>query len=115
MKFLPVFLAIAGKKCLVVGAGSIAARKAELMHKAGGKLCVVAPDISDAVRDLEFVQEIDLVQRAFVEADLENALCVIAATDDKDLNQEISRLAQARGIAVNVVITLNCAVLSCHR
>jgi len=103
MKFLPVFLAIEGKKCLVVGAGSIAARKAELLHKAGGKLCVVAPDISVAVRDLAFVQEIELLQRVFVESDLENAFCVIAATDDKDQNRDISRLAQARGIAVNVV------------
>ncbi|MDC1286987.1 siroheme synthase CysG [Gammaproteobacteria bacterium] len=103
MKFLPVFLAIAGKKCLLVGAGPIAARKAELMHKAGGKLCVVAPDISVAVRDLAFVQEIELLQREFVESDLENAACVIAATDNKDLNRDISRFAQARGIAVNVV------------
>ena len=103
MKFLPVFWAIAGKKCLVVGAGSIAARKAELLHKAGGKLCVVAPEIGVALSDLAFFEEIELSQRAFVESDLDDAVCVIAATDDQDLNRDISRLAQARGIAVNVV------------
>ncbi|MCG6888720.1 MAG: siroheme synthase CysG [Gammaproteobacteria bacterium] len=103
MKFLPVFWAIVGKKCLVVGAGSIAARKAELLHKAGGKLCVVAPEIGVALSDLAFFEEIELSQRAFVESDLDDAVCVIAATDDQDLNRDISRLAQARGIAVNVV------------
>jgi uroporphyrin-III C-methyltransferase/precorrin-2 dehydrogenase/sirohydrochlorin ferrochelatase len=103
MKFLPVFLAIAGKKCLVVGAGPIAARKAELLHKAGAVLCIVAPDISAAVRSLEFAQEIELSQRAFVESDLDNTVCVIAATDDMPLNRDISRLAQARSIPVNVV------------
>jgi uroporphyrin-III C-methyltransferase/precorrin-2 dehydrogenase/sirohydrochlorin ferrochelatase len=103
MKFLPIFLAITGKKCLVVGAGSIAARKAELLHKAGGKLCIVAPEIGVALRDLAFIQEIELSRRTFVESDLDDAVCVIAATDDKDLNRDISRLAQARGIAVNVV------------
>jgi uroporphyrin-III C-methyltransferase/precorrin-2 dehydrogenase/sirohydrochlorin ferrochelatase len=74
MKFLPIFLAIAGKKCLVVGAGSIAARKAELLHKAGAKLCVVAPDIGVALRDLAFAEEIELSQRAFVESDLDDAV-----------------------------------------
>jgi uroporphyrin-III C-methyltransferase/precorrin-2 dehydrogenase/sirohydrochlorin ferrochelatase len=103
MKYLPVFLAIADRKCLVVGAGPIAARKAELMHKAGARLCIVAPDIEAAVHNLEFVQEIKLMQRTFIESDLDNTVCVIAATDDMDLNRDISRFAQARNIPVNVV------------
>jgi len=37
MNYLPIFYNISGKKCLVVGAGAIAARKAELLLKAGGE------------------------------------------------------------------------------
>ena len=103
MNFLPIFYQISGKPCLVIGGGAIAARKAELLLKAGGKLLVIAPEIDDRIRDMATDQTLEFEQRGFAVDDLEGMVCVIAATDDMALNREISAQAQALGIPVNVV------------
>ena len=65
MKFLPVFYRIDSKKCLVVGAGTIAARKAELLLKAGATLRVVASEIGERVQQLASGHDVELLQREF--------------------------------------------------
>lgn len=101
MNYLPVFYDIAGKPCLVVGGGAIAARKAELLLRAGGSVRLVAPAIGERAR--EMAADIEIEERAFETTDLDGLVCAIAATDDRALNAEISRLAQSRNILVNVV------------
>ena len=101
MKFLPVFYDISDKPCLVVGGGTIAARKAELLRRAGGRVRIVAPEIG--ARVAEMAAEAEIVERGFEDSDLEGMTCVIAATDDAEINAEISRLAKAVNIPVNVV------------
>jgi uroporphyrin-III C-methyltransferase/precorrin-2 dehydrogenase/sirohydrochlorin ferrochelatase len=103
MNFLPIFYNISGKSCLVVGGGAIAARKAELLLKAQGKVRVVAPEIDDRIRDMAASHALEFEQREFVADDLQAVVCVIAATDNIAVNREISELAQARAIPVNVV------------
>ena len=103
MNFLPIFYNISGKSCLVVGGGAIAARKAELLLKADGRLQVVAPEIDDRIRDMAASHALEFEQREFTADDLSGVVCVIAATNDIAVNREISELARARGIPVNVV------------
>ncbi|MCP4982147.1 MAG: uroporphyrinogen-III C-methyltransferase [Gammaproteobacteria bacterium] len=103
MNFLPVFYNISSKTCLVVGGGAIAARKAELLLKAQGRVRVVAPEIGDRLRELATTADLEIEQRGFAEEDIQGAVCVIAATDDEDVNREVSRLAQTQNIPVNVV------------
>ena len=103
MNFLPIFYNISGKPCLIVGGGAIAARKAELLLKAQGKVRVVAPEIDDRIRDMAASHALEFEQREFVADDLQAVVCVIAATDNIEVNREISELAQARAIPVNVV------------
>jgi uroporphyrin-III C-methyltransferase/precorrin-2 dehydrogenase/sirohydrochlorin ferrochelatase len=103
MNYLPIFYNISDKNCLVVGAGAIAARKAELLLRAGGRLRVVATEISERIHELAAGHSLELLQREFSAADIDGVACVIAATDNDVLNHEISQLAQARGIPVNVV------------
>ncbi|MDH3630284.1 MAG: siroheme synthase CysG [Gammaproteobacteria bacterium] len=103
MNFLPVFYNISDQACLVVGGGAIAARKAELLLKAEGRVRVVTIEVGDRLRELATTQALEIEQRAFAETDLEDVVCVIAATDNETVNGEISRLAQARNIPVNVV------------
>lgn len=103
MNFLPVFYKISNQPCLIVGGGAIAARKAELLLKAEARVRVVAIDAGDRMQELAASAVLEVEQRAFVEADLEHVICVIAATDNEDVNREVSRLAQARNIPVNVV------------
>ena len=103
MNFLPVFYNITDKPCLVVGGGAIAARKAELLLRAGGRVHLVALEIGERVREMAHSQNLDCEQRAFQPDDLKDAVCVIAATDNAVVNAEISRLSQAQNIPVNVV------------
>ncbi|MCP4433125.1 MAG: uroporphyrinogen-III C-methyltransferase [Gammaproteobacteria bacterium] len=103
MNFFPVFLDIKNKPCLVVGAGNIAARKMELLLKAGASVKVIAGKIGDQVKELQHRHSIQCEVRAFNDGDLEQVVLVIAATDDRELNERISSLAKTRQIPVNVV------------
>jgi siroheme synthase (precorrin-2 oxidase/ferrochelatase) len=49
---LPIFLNVADRPCLVVGAGAVATRKVELLLEAGARVTVVAQDIGPEVRRL---------------------------------------------------------------
>ena len=103
MNFLPVFFDVKGKICLVVGGGAIAARKAELLLRAGGQVRVVAPEIGERLRETAAVESLDFEPREYRDGDLQDAVCVIAATDDESLNAEFSRQAQLLRVPVNVV------------
>jgi uroporphyrin-III C-methyltransferase/precorrin-2 dehydrogenase/sirohydrochlorin ferrochelatase len=103
MNFLPVFYNISGKTCLVVGGGTIAVRKAELLLKAQGRVRVVAPEIDPRLLDMAATDTLEIEQRGFIADDLEDVVCAIAATNDEELNRQISNLAEARKIPVNVV------------
>lgn len=103
MKHLPIFLNIRDKPCLVVGAGSIAARKIEILLKAGADVSVVANNIGSEVSEIEKQGTIHCLIRNYESADLKGAKLVIAATNDAELNAEISTMAQTNNIPVNVV------------
>lgn len=103
MKQLPIFLDIKGKPCLVVGAGPVAARKAELLLKAGALVRVVAKESGEAMSLLRQQSKIKYQAKPFEDSDLEQVNLVIAATSDKRLNKRVSELAQASRIPVNVV------------
>lgn len=92
-----------GRRCLVVGGGLVALRKAEGLVAAGAAPRVVA---REAVPELVVLAERGVIRldlRPFDPADLDAAFLVIAATDDAALNRQISAEAQARGALVNVV------------
>ena len=103
MDYLPIFYRISDKPCLVVGGGGVAARKVELLLKAGGKVLVVAPDIGARVAQLEAEGQVRVERRKFAPGDIEGKTCIVSATNDESVNREVSRLAQAVQIPVNVV------------
>jgi uroporphyrin-III C-methyltransferase/precorrin-2 dehydrogenase/sirohydrochlorin ferrochelatase len=101
--FLPVFMKVENRPCLVVGGGEVAARKVSLLRRAGGKVAVVAPELCPELVRLAQQQAISYVQRGFIECDVEGQVLVIAATSRPDVNRHISEIAKASGIPVNVV------------
>ncbi len=103
MEALPVFLNVRGVRCLVAGGGEVAFRKARLLAGAQAELHIVAPEAGD--RMLELLQEHGgrLDRREIRAEDFEGAQLAIAATDDPDVNENVSRWARERGIPVNVV------------
>ena len=103
MDFLPVFLNIREQKCIIVGGGELALRKASLLHRAGASIYVVAPDISPRLQQLLDDGGHQYRRGLFEEQDLENAVLVIGASSDEELNARVSKLATIRHLPVNVV------------
>ena len=100
MDYLPVFQKVTGKLCLVVGGGEVGKRKAGVLLEAGAKVRVVAPQIDPA---LAAMHGIEPVVARFEEKHLDGVTLIIAATNDRGVNKQVSALAQARNIPVNVV------------
>lgn len=103
MDYLPLHFDLRDRPCLLVGGGEIAFRKATLLNSAGAKLTIVAPGICDELRALATTGGHTLVERAWRETDLAGQVLVVSATDNADINAQVSRAAQARQIPVNVV------------
>jgi len=100
MDFLPIFLNVKGKHCLVVGGGEVAKRKATVLLEAGATVRVVAPQIESG---LAGQQNVEAITAHFASHHLDDVALVIAATNDRGVNLKISELARARNIPVNVV------------
>ncbi len=104
MEYFPLFIDLKNKNCLVVGAGEIAARKIELLAKAGANITVIAPKISTAVTQLaDNHAQINIIQKAFAATDINQQRLIISATNQTEVNRLVARTADSNNIPVNVV------------
>ncbi len=103
MEYLPIFIQIKHRPCLVVGGGSIAARKVALLRKAQADVTVVAPELCDELKKLHDEGSIHHQAREFEDMDMESCLVVIAATNQRSVNERVSQLANQLRLPVNVV------------
>ncbi len=100
MKYFPFFIDIENKSGLIVGGGEVAAEKVFRLQPFHSNITVIAPVILDK---LLHNRDIQCIKREFKDDDIANKVYVIAATNDKKLNQHISDLCKKQGILVNVV------------
>ena len=98
----PIFLNVAGLRCVVVGAGPVAQRKAQGLLSAGAAVTVVAPEATPRVELLAVEGKLQWLAEVYQPAHLDGARLVFAATDDAELNQRIAADARSRGALVNV-------------
>jgi len=103
MDFLPIFLNIKNRPCLVVGGGGIAERKVSLLLDAGADVTVVSPDLCASLQELHKEGRINYRQGEFTHDDMDNKVLVIAATADRNVNEQVTKLANEQRIPVNVV------------
>ena len=99
----PMFLKLAGRQCLVVGAGKVGEPKIGGLIDSGARIHVVAIEATGQVRDWAAAGKIDLELRAFSTNDLDGKFLAIVATASKHLNQLVYREANERGVLCNVV------------
>jgi precorrin-2 dehydrogenase/sirohydrochlorin ferrochelatase len=81
----PVNLVVEGRRCLIVGGGPIAARKAEGLLACGAVVHVIAPEISEPMAALPVTTE----ARAYREGDVAGFWLAVAATDDRAVNAQV--------------------------
>lgn len=104
MEIFPISLKLQQQRCLIVGGGHIAYRKAVLLVKAGAILDVVAPEISSDLTALIDQSQGTAYHKPFEDTDLERAYrLVIAATDVAAVNKRVFEQCEARTILVNSV------------
>ena len=97
MPDLPVMLHVEDRRCLVVGGGSVAVRRAGALLACGAQVAVVAPQMDQALADMAIERHL----RTFEPDDLDDVLLVVIATDDVEVNEQITKVARRRGILVN--------------
>ena len=100
---LPMFLKLAGRKCVVVGGGLTAEGKVEGLLACGATLVVVAPELTEKLASWNAEGRLTWRRRHFEPSDLENAFLVVAAAREPSLSEAVFREAEARGILCNVV------------
>ena len=99
----PLFFKLSGRKCLVVGAGSVAEGKIQGLLVSGARVRVVAPQANDRVERWAREKKISLRRGLYRESDLRGAFLVIAATSSPQLHARIFRQARRRGVLCNAV------------
>ena len=112
-KHYPVFLTVEGRRCVVIGGGTIAERKVEGLLDAGARVTVVAPASTPGMRALVESGAVTLHARTYAPGDLAGAFIAIAATDDAEVNEAVSREAAERNVPLNVVdVTRLCTFIA---
>jgi siroheme synthase-like protein len=101
MTAYPVVLRLSGKRVLVVGGGTVAARKVEGLLAAGAAVTVVAPSLVAELRAAAGRGDIVAVERRYRSGDLAGAWLALTATDDESTQQQVFDDAEAAGIWVN--------------
>jgi len=102
MQNLPIFLNVQGKRTLIVGSGVAAARKADLLLRAGSELTIVTPDLGDELARLAESFAFTHQATALKAGDLEGCMIAFGCSEDDALNQNLRELAGRAGIMVNV-------------
>jgi uroporphyrin-III C-methyltransferase/precorrin-2 dehydrogenase/sirohydrochlorin ferrochelatase len=103
MDYFPVFVKLKNQKCLVIGAGEIAARKIDLLARAGANITVIANKISHHVSNIEHSYHLTVLQKPFTKTDVRGFKLVISATDNKETNMLVAKASEEQNILVNVV------------
>ena len=92
----PLFLDLSGKRVVLIGGGTIAARRIGTLRMFGCQIVVVSPELKCSAEGLTWLQ------RPYQDGDLEGACLAIAATNDRQVNHQVGLDAQAMGIPVSV-------------
>jgi len=101
--YYPVSLSLSGRKCLVVGGGSVAQRKVATLLEHDAEVRVISPELCPELEQMAAKGLIKALAREYQSGDLKGAFVVIAATDDGKINDLVAQEAEQRGMLVNVV------------
>jgi precorrin-2 dehydrogenase/sirohydrochlorin ferrochelatase len=99
----PIYLELSGRRAVIIGAGAVAARKAQSLLDAGARLVIVAEHINDMLTALCQGTNAKLIESRYSKDYLVGAVLAIAATNNRQLNKRIYNDCQELEILCNVV------------
>ncbi len=103
---LPVFLALDGKRAMLVGGSAAAAWKGELLSAAGARVDVYAEEISDELRMIAADPPRGVIvvhKRACTADDLKGAVVAVGAFEEEAGATRFAQMARTAGVPVNIV------------
>jgi precorrin-2 dehydrogenase/sirohydrochlorin ferrochelatase len=103
MSLFPIFLKLAARPCIVIGAGHLAESKIESLQAANAQITVIAPEASERIQSLAAAGEIQYHQRPYAEGDLTGKFLVVAATNVPSVNRTVFQEATEKGVLCNAV------------
>ncbi|MDR3579787.1 MAG: bifunctional precorrin-2 dehydrogenase/sirohydrochlorin ferrochelatase [Oryzomonas sp.] len=90
------------RTALIVGGGTVAARKLQALREAGARIRVVAPEVIPGIREQEASGAVTVRIGCYEAADLDGVALVVAATDDTAVNRRVAAEAGQKGLLVAV-------------
>ncbi|MDZ4728644.1 MAG: siroheme synthase CysG [Xanthomonadales bacterium] len=103
MDFFPIFLNLRAQPVLLVGAGTVAERKARMLLQASATVKVVARDLNKQFLAWQAEGRIEHLGKEYHAQILHGKRLVFAASSDRALNAQVFTDAEQAGILVNVV------------
>ncbi len=99
----PVSLEVAGRRCVIVGGGTVAEHKARGLLEAGAGVVVIGGEVSAGIEELARAGQVELVRRPYASGDLAGAFLAVAATDDPAVNAAVYEEGDRSKVLVNSV------------
>lgn len=104
--WFPLFVNLENKKVLVIGGGKIAYKKITKILEYSANVTIVAEKIKEEkLLQLENVKIVDNKRiendKDIIEELVKDYFLVIAATNDEELNENIAKICDSRGILIN--------------
>jgi siroheme synthase-like protein len=101
MSLFPLFVELAGRRCLVLGGGDVATRKVDGLLAAGAAVTVISPAVTPALAVLAAKRHLEHVARGYAPGDLDGFALAFAATDDGAINAAVAAEGRRLGVWVN--------------
>jgi len=99
----PIFLEMAGRRAVIVGAGPVAIRKAQVLLDAGARLVIVSDAVDEMLISRFKYANVEFIKSKYSKNYLAGAVLVIAATNKAAVNEQIYKDCQQLEILCNVV------------
>ncbi len=103
MEYLPLFFDVRGRTCAVVGGNATAARKAELLMRAGARVRVIADGLGEALTEHALKGRIEHTAETLGAESFNDCVLAVIALEDEVGAARAAKIATSCGIPVNVV------------
>lgn len=97
MKYFPISINLAHKKCLVIGGGKVSLRKTKQLLKYNADVTIISKTILEDFKTLN----VNIILQEFKPSYLQDVFLVVSATNDIKLNQQILDICNSRNILCN--------------
>jgi siroheme synthase-like protein len=102
-KYLPINISLENRPCLVVGGGDVALRKVETLLEYLSDITVISPKPNDKIGYFAGKNSIKLEKREYKISEASEYGLVISASNNRDVNKQVSEDCRKSNVPVNVV------------